>query len=287
MFNVKNIIIGASVGFFLSFIIGLFSFVAFGFVILRAFIFAIVGAGIGYGCSFVFGKFLNSGSDSVEVSSSAGVHSSSASEKKGGVVDIVIDDENLDDDTGGPKFVLSKNSQFISRKRESTSPASSTYSAPISKPELQESQVEATPVSVAAQETSSQAHSPAPTVAAPASAPTESAKPSGFQPLNMATTAPKVEVAEDSGESAVVAPIGSGLPGIDGLDVLPEIADLSVGSDSKKNESSDIISDSEFASDGGYVAPKETVSFPGGKSTAEADTNEMAMAIRTLLAKDN
>ena len=59
MFNSKVIVAAAVVGFLLSFFTGIFSGVGFGFVVLRAIIFAAILALLAVGVSYIFEKFLD------------------------------------------------------------------------------------------------------------------------------------------------------------------------------------------------------------------------------------
>lgn len=294
MFNIKNIIIGASVGFVLSFIIGLFSSVAFGFVILRAFIFAIVGAALGFGCSFLFDKFLKD-AVSVDVSVSNAQKSGSSAERKtiGGLVDITVEEGSLDEDVNGPKFVVGNNEKITQKEPETESRPSDEEIRKV------ESSI---PALASVEEVVDMAVSKADGTNIEEKPPSESVAPivqngseksaepvsdkiknqesggagEGFQPMNMAQSAPKIDKIERAGKGSV--------PKSDGgqLDMLPDIGDVYLGS--KKKENSDIINDSEFASDG--QTERETIMFPNGESAADKNTNEMAMAIRTILAKD-
>ena len=59
MFNSKVIVAAAVVGFLLSFFTGIFSGVGFGFVVLRAIIFAAILALVAVGVFYIFEKFLD------------------------------------------------------------------------------------------------------------------------------------------------------------------------------------------------------------------------------------
>lgn len=96
------IIIPVCVGFFLSFIVGLISNVAFGVVLLRALIFAVLFGVLGFGVGIVFQRFLLDSSDL------EGGGEVSAGPRQGSVVDLSIGDEPLEEDENGPDFYVRK-----------------------------------------------------------------------------------------------------------------------------------------------------------------------------------
>ncbi len=100
MNKAKYIISFASVGFVFSFIIGLFSSVPFGIILLRALISALVMACVYFAGSVVFEKFLDEGG----TSSSA----STTTVKTGGKVDSALDDSLIFEDENGPEFRIPK-----------------------------------------------------------------------------------------------------------------------------------------------------------------------------------
>lgn len=280
MFNIKNIVTGAAAGFVLSLCIGLFSSVAVGFVFLRAFIFAVIGAAFGFGIPFLYSKFLDEGGGG-EFSSSSGIQESASSDVKaapGGKVDITVDDDVLPEDADGPRFYVSGKTNVPEYINASpTGEPENLDDVSVSKADgfAAENFQSASPVTLTSQ----------PAQPAASSAPVSS----GFTPVNIASSAEKVEVKEAaaSPKAEVIpsdAPPQAAAPqGNDTLDILPDIGDLNFGS--KKNANNDTIEESDFASDGSSKGT--TVAFPNGESAADKNTNEMAMAIRTLLAKDN
>lgn len=110
MNKTKYLISFASVGFVFSFIIGLFSSVPFGIILLRALISALVMACVYFAGSVIFEKFLDEGGMSVSGTSS--------NTKTTGKVDTSLDDSLIFDDENGPEFRIPK--QLIN---ESTSGA--------------------------------------------------------------------------------------------------------------------------------------------------------------------
>lgn len=283
MFNIKNIVTGAAAGFVLSVCIGLFSSVAVGFVFLRAFVFAVVGAAFGFGIPFLYSKFLNEGgggdfgsAPEVREGGSPGEKTASST---GGKVDITVDDEVLPEDADGPRF-------YVSGK---TNVPEYINASPTGEPEKLDDVSEKKADGFAAQNFQSASPVTLTSQAAPSETPPSAPASSGFTPVNIASGAEKVEVkaTEAAGNVDVIPAVpssaGGASGGNDALDVLPDIGDLNFGS--KKNANNDTIVDSEFASDGSSKGA--TIAFPNGESAADKNTNEMAMAIRTLLAKDN
>lgn len=98
MEKTKTMLIIASCGFVLSFIIGLCSKVALGWLFLRALFCGIVCIGIYYAFQFVFKTYLQESSQAP----------SSFSPQKGSNVDISLDDQVLPQDENGPAFRIPK-----------------------------------------------------------------------------------------------------------------------------------------------------------------------------------
>ena len=94
------IIIPVCVGFFLSLIVGLISSVAFGVILLRALIFAVLFGVLGFGIGIVFQRFL------LDASDLEGGSESSSNVRQGSVVDLSIGDEPLEEDENGPDFYV-------------------------------------------------------------------------------------------------------------------------------------------------------------------------------------
>ena len=120
MNKTKYLISFASVGFVFSFIIGLFSSVPFGIILLRALISALVMACVYFAGSVVFEKFLDEGGTSVS--------SASSNTKTTGKVDTALDDSLIFDDENGPEFRIPKqliNESTPVAKSQSEKPAES------------------------------------------------------------------------------------------------------------------------------------------------------------------
>lgn len=267
MVDPKKLSSFAAVGFVLSFLFGLFSGVGFLHILLRAVIFAAVFAVLSILISFLEEKFLSLPQD---LSISEG--ESSARPVTGGSVNITIDDDSLPDDDQGPQFTVSENRpslgseqlrsdsqrapvqpqrpvQTKSEDLESVRMASEAPSAPPAEESVSESSVASPMQSVPAQE------SPA------------------FQPVNLAqresSSSPQNE--SDGGQ-------------LKELSDLPDIGSVSADSP-VLTAGSEVISDSEFASEGQPVSPAK--SFADGSSITTQNASVMAQAIRTILAKEN
>ena len=266
MINPKNICISASIGFCLSFVIGLFSDVHFSTVLLRALLFALVFAALCVGISILYQNFLSSDNGSFISDTD-----SSAKSAVGGVVNIVVDDSNLPDEEMSPKFtVLNNHSDLNGKANLSSQPQ--VHSVPVSSPPVDSIQV------------SSQASSSEEAPASDFSFKPVSLGQAGAVSTSESKSSP-VSISEpsvSSGNMAGSAPVAAANEKIESLDELPDISDMPVGSSEDlasnlDSSSEEIISDSEFAS--GNAAVKE--------QPISGDTSVMAKAIQTLLAKDN
>ena len=277
MINPKNICISACVGFFLSFFIGLVSpGVNFSHVLLRASIFALVFAALCIGITFVYQKFL--------IPDSSGFSESEQNLQKtaGGVVNIVVDDSNLVDDGMAPKFTVLNNHSAFSEK-QSSEENSTAPSTAVSSP--QESSV------------SAQAVTPAPEPAEPVQADSSS-----FQPANLAAVTTKNEdtktedtkegvsdskpktVSKETEDGSLSQNGSSSETQTQQLDELPDIgsidSDSGAGTASELDSASvadEVVTDTDFSTGGAHLK----------EQPISGDTNVMAKAIQTLLAKDN
>ena len=279
MINPKNISICSAIGFFLSFFIGLVSpGVSFSHVLLRAVLCALLFAALCVGISFIYQKFLAAESNSFGVEPDQ-----TAQKTAGGVVNIVVDDSNLTDDGMAPKFTVLNNRAAPSpaaSPQSNLSPASSE--APVSAPEQSASLAE--PASPAPQPNTEPVHS-----AAPDSASSVSSQESSFKPASLASVTQKADTTHgsDAPLSSQAAPsdsLASG--GTDGvteqLDELPDIGNMDdVGSVETASDLSsaaeEVVTDTEFSTGGAHLK----------EQPISGDTNVMAKAIQTLLAKDN
>ncbi|WP_294429527.1 hypothetical protein [uncultured Treponema sp.] len=248
----------------MSFFIGLFSDVHFFNVVIRALLSGLGLAVLCVGISFIYQKFLSN--DNASFSSDADL--SSQKTVTGGVVNIVVDDSNLEDDGNSPKFNVMNN-----------------HHSDLAKPAAPE------------QPASEQPESPAFNAVSASESVPDNAEDSSFKPVSLASAAPAVSSAEAApvtpastpapSASAEAKPVSpeeavSGSP--DSLDELPdlggmgsEIGTVSSPSNYGSNSSAEVIQDTEFAT-GGSKLKEQPIS---------GDTNVMAKAIQTLLAREN
>ncbi|MCR4822277.1 MAG: DMT family transporter [Treponema sp.] len=252
MINPKYIGISSLVGFFLSFFIGLISGVHFGQILLRALIFAVIFAGLYLGITFLYQKFL-----SIDNSVSEG--ESNPAPAAGGVVNIVVDDSNLPDDSMAPKFTVLNNKGDFARESDSSS-------------DLKKDSAE------------NKAVPGVDSFPDQGKEPQSSEKPA-FKSVSLADGI-KANDVQGAVPSSAVAGAGeavssSTLSQEEKLDELPDISNMSMDEDENQDESYDsadeVVSDTEFAS-GGSSMKEQPIS---------GDTSVMAKAIQTLLAKDN
>lgn len=257
MVNPKIISISGCIGFGMSLLTGLISGVTIGFVVLRALIFAVVLAVLSVLISFVYEKFLSESSKS-----NVAVESEPAENKvaTGGVVNIVVDDSSLSDDGQGPKFSVSANAKNTVGNFDDVKKVE-----PVEAPAAQTPEVEKT---VSPQDGNESKGT------------SDSFKPAGLSTITSGSAeSPAVvsdtSAAQNNSQTGGASTASSASPE-EALDVLPEIGGFEL--DGKNNAGSGVIGDSDFASSGSSASSDTS----GGK-----DTNTMAMAIRTLLAKDN
>jgi len=259
MINPKNICVSACIGFFLSFLIGLFSDVHFSVVVLRALLFAVVFAALCVGISILYQKFLSADNGGFIVDPEP----SSLKNPAGGVVNIVVDDSNLPDEDMSPKFTVLNNHSALDNEIKKTSGRS-------------EPAVESVPVSP-----------PSPVVSA------EPEEKPPFKPVSLGESEPKaapvssvpssnVPEAASSNTAASNAAVSDAPEEEQQLDELPDISNMAVEASGDvasdlDSPTDEIVSDSEFAT-GGAKMKEQPIS---------GDTAVMAKAIQTLLAKDN
>ena len=260
MINPKNICISGFVGFFLSFFIGLVSDVRFSRVLTRAFLFALLFAIVCVGITILYQKFLSNDNGGFSAEAEA-----SPQRAAGGVVNIVVDDSNLSDDGMSPKFTVLNNHTGLSAEPAPEAP-SPAEAAPVKSEPVSSADG---PVSFSPVEEVQ--------VAAPAAAATPVQEESAsFKPAGLN------EVAQ--GGTPFVPPPLSSVPSADEtpLDELPDIGSMGTVSEEESSHESftatdGIETDTEFSTGGKHVK----------EQPVSGDTNVMAKAIQTLLAKDN
>lgn len=258
MINPKNICVSACIGFFLSFLIGLFSDVHFSVVVLRALLFGVVFAVLCVGISILYQKFLSADNGGFVSDSEL----SSPKSATGGVVNIVVDDSNLPDEETSPKFTVLNNHTALDNEIKKTSVRD-------------EPSADSTPVISSAPVTSS-----------------ESEEKTSFKPVslgevdsnsNSAKTVASSNITENSSSKSASSDVAvSDAQEQEQLDELPDISNMAVEASGDvasdlDSPTDEIVSDSEFAT-GGAKMKEQPVS---------GDTAVMAKAIQTLLAKDN
>jgi hypothetical protein len=257
MINPKNICISACIGFFLSFFIGLFSDVRFSSVLLRAFLFALLFGALCVGITFLYQKFLSN--DNGGFSADAEPASQRAS---GGMVNIVVDDSNLADDGMSPKFTVLNNRADLTEtpKEEAEAVSEIPVRQAFSPSEAASSSNQTVPV-------------------------TDMAPPAGLGQEKEALAAEASHAtafqAMGLGEIAAASSSSSQGGGGEQLDELPDVSTMTMsnGEESASSLLSEdgIETDTEFST-GGKKMKEQPIS---------GDTNVMAKAIQTLLAKDN
>lgn len=288
MINPKNICISAAVGFVLSFVVGLLFGVNFLHIIIRAVFFAALFAALFAGISYLYKNFL-SDSFSSENESAQASDGNSSKPSSGGIVNIVVDDSTLKDDSTAPKFAVTDDNIFkdaaLARKDSSPAPknqyqktwqdeipprpAEKADAVSSPEPEAQEKKPEQGAEFVASDlssMTSSAARAEPKAEAAPKPADAGGEELSGGkeeQSSDEEKEAQSVDDSEDIDE----------LPDIGGIDFSSNPSSLDSSSDS-------VIEDSEFATEGS-PRPSAAAADTGGQNI-----DNMAQAIRTLLAKD-
>lgn len=266
MINPKNICVSACIGFFLSFLIGVFSDVRFSHVLLRAFIFALVFALLCVAVTFVYQKFLSSDSGAFSAETDA-----AAAKTSGGLVNIVIDDTALIDDGLTPKFtVAGGRAAPLDGKEARQDEGSPESSEVVSQTDLREPD-------------ESQDSDGEEALSSQSGAGGESASGGSFQAMDLnEVSSSSGSVTAVSDGSASVSPAekksSSGSGASEALDELPDIGGMMGDEDDSKDSSQDEIEvDTEFATGGSGLKEKPV----------SGDTNVMAKAIQTLLAHDN
>ena len=257
MINPKNICICACIGFFLSFFIGLVSpGVNFSHVILRAFLFALLFAVLCVGVSFLYQKFLSNADNNSFGEPESAVRTPAS----GSVINIVVDDATLPDDGMSPKF-------NVSPKHVSSMPkeAPQMQNAPVSQTPQAESSETKSSETVMESEKSSVSELPNEASSQPAPS---------FKPMGLESVASPV-----SGNSEGEEPSSEKLDELPDMGTLDTIAAQSEDAESMidSDSSPEIVSDTEFATGGKHLK----------EQPISGDTNVMAKAIQTLLAKDN
>lgn len=254
MINLKLTVISTVLGFVFSLLIGLISHVTFGYMILRALISAVLTGGIAAVASFVFKKFL--ADDSITMTVAQNTSSS------GNMVDITlkVDEDVLPDAENAPQF-------YVSQEAMRSQKPVDVYRAAAKKSTVSTDTGNAMPAS-ASESGNSGAFVPQPLVSE--NTPQYSVIPD-VAALNEESASETVNGSEngDSGNS------GS----LEGLDELPDLTNVVAD---ENDQSSDVISDSDFAT---ADNPSANYSVNTGNQKVDVgnDASLMASTIRTLL----
>ena len=249
MKNIKSIAICAASGFVLSLISGFFSKSGFGHIFLLALIFAIVFGLLGFGISIVFDKFLNVeavSTDTHDASNNEGFVPSGEKKNLGQNVDIVIQDEPLEPSSNPNRYDVGENHQMLNESdyNSTTNTSEETVETIVPKDEF---------VPIRNQETVNNF--------------------SG----NEAETPKEAETRREAIQKQEMA------KGND-LDVLPDMSDLKISSDSSgSDDDTVIISDSEDAK---FVQSATNYKSSEVGSGEIKDASLMAKAISSILSEE-
>lgn len=259
MISPKYISISAGLGFIVSFLIGLFSGIGFGHVVLRALICALFFGAMTVGILFLNQKFLSDGQTDADLDVPAEKMS-----RVGGVIDITVDDDRLPEEEQGPRFNVASTRPAL-RQTETAAKESADAAQPVP------------PVS-----------EPAPVSDGDrAVVPPQAEQPAGFTPMGLAQVASAVAepepanvVPQPSAPTHAVAPAA----GAD-LAELPDISSFGGGDTADVATGEDVVEDSEFAEADVPQKSRSSV-FPDGVPASEQSASLMAQAIRTVLLRE-
>lgn len=256
MINLKLTVISAVLGLIFSLLVGMISHVSFGFMMLRAVISAVLTGGIAAAASFVFRKFLADDAITMTVSQN--------SSSTGNMVDITlkVDEEVLPDAENAPQFFISPEAMRVQKPVD-------VYKAAAKKSTV----------------------SPDPVFQETASVPENGN--GGFvpQPLVSENTPQYSVVPDTAALNDVTVPEETNRTGNEGmvdsgsLEALDELPDLSNVVADENDTSSDVISDSDFA-----TADNPSANYSAGSGNQKVDVGNdaslMASTIRTLLKSE-
>lgn len=256
MFNSKNLIKSASVGFVLSFLISIIASGRVTVALFRGLVFGVIFALLAFAVELVYRKFLDVGGGAEP---SVVAEPVSKSSKRGSFVNITIDDENLTEDDNGPNFNVEKTvgSSAEAFKR------SPVVSEPLS---------------------SQPSNEPAASPAAPVADSGEV-----FSSAAPAAVSEKVEEAPKNltpAQAAAAKKAAKRAADVQEIDALPDIGGFMDGA-APENSDGDIIKNSDFAEEGTKAEAPSHTSLVGDGDVSKHDTKVIASAIRTLLKKDD
>ena len=273
--KLKSVIMTACMAFVLSFLIALISRVGMPRALFRAAISAVIFGAVACLIQFLYSRFLS------DVSSGASDSEVVEDTKPvtGSLVNLVVNDEELEEEEGGPQFSVDAGSRILAgddiKPIQMSQPAGGSYGK-TSLEDIGKSDGN----NIAA--VSAKTVTPASTPVAPAVA-----VDSGFKPVNLADAASLAGAASVPAESQLDQPARQFSPvkfsvNDDQLDELPDVSELGI---LPGKNIDDVIKDSDFATEGRNSAALKAA-FGDGIKTESKDTALMAEAIRTVLAKE-
>lgn len=265
MFKPKSIVVSAGGAFILSFFISIIAthkfFSALGRGVFYGVIFAVLAAVI----SFLNEKFLSEETGFSEYSEENGT---SPRQTSGGLVDIVVDDENLTDDSDGPAFSIEQNKHSLREK--DVSPLTKNES----KPESSASEKNQMPLRSESTDRVLLENNDSGNQSELKSQGTQIPETSDFKAVSLENMNSVPErLSEKNAERAAQ---------MKEIDSLPDISDFREESTS----TGEVVEDSDFA-EFGSEEQVERVSVVDGGNASNHDTETIAKAIRTILKKDD
>lgn len=298
MVNPKYICISAAVGFVLSFVIGLFSGVAFLHLIIRALIYAAVFALLSIAISYLSRTFLvpEPSLDSQQNDE----NQSSSKKQSGNFVNIVVDDSTLRDDSSAPKFSVTNPNLFgddvLSESKKTND--SKSFDTKVQSSASSDANKDASPkndlnsnVKQSVEPKSSNIKNKAASslsgkksekngqngfVSADLSSLTSTSLSKSGSSENESDKTENKNTTSPSSSEDIVSHYEN--QNDNEIDDLPDIGGLDISSSSSND---DIIEDTDFASEG--ASPSSVAASDNGGQNVDT----MAQAIRTMLAKDN
>lgn len=265
MLKTKNLVIPGALSFVFSFLISIISTHKFGSSLLRGLIFALVFIVLSSLIQLVYDKFL---SDGTEINLPGERHGS----KEGAIVDITIDDEPLERDDNGPQFFVSNNKL---KAAEGLNKNSDQEKAEENKIKDVGENMQNIP------QTGAEKIRRQETKLKESFADENKENVSDFKPaaLNKLSEAAEKPAVEQKPAASSFTEIGGSDE--DQIDSLPEMSSM-LELDAAEEGKSDLIRDSEFASEGKTNRSKELLE--SGQFNSNAET--MAKAIQTLLKRE-
>lgn len=259
MISPKYISISAGLGFIVSFLVGVFSGIGFGHVVLRALICALFFGVMTVGILFLNQKFLSDGQADTDLDAPA-----EKMPRVGGVIDITVDDDRLPEEEQGPRFNVASTRPAL-RQTETAAQESADAGSPMPPPVSE-------PASVPDGNR--------------ASVPPPAESSAGFTPMGLAqvaSAAPEQKQAKVTPQPSAPSHAAAPAAGAD-LGELPDISTFG-GGDTADTAGENVVEDSEFAEADVPQKARSSV-FPDGVPASEQSASLMAQAIRTVLVRE-